>query len=285
MPNTNSNNKYKYTNNIIFPDSILSKLESVAPKMGKTLYKRYTVLINDYRLEQFDKLGVDAGKFVEEFVRVVLLLEGLSNKLNIKKKSIKNIIDNIISSLKNQNKPNAEEKEVMLNIAYYSIYILRNRRDAAHINPTPLSQWDARHIIETSTWLVQELLRIYGNVNDEEIVNLFYPFNNFLNYLKVVEFVDGRFVPLVEKLGYKEQILLVLLSKSECLTPKEIINIIPNIKPVTVYDSLYKLSKKNLVVKIGDRFGCYKITSKGIQYILDKIKNYYLNNEEVKTHD
>ena len=249
----------------IFPDALVDKLESIIPGEGKSLYDRYVEVINDFRLEQLDKLGVDAGKFVEEFVKVIAIIEGLVDKINLnRKKSIKVAIDRIISSI-----TDSEEKELMLNIAYYSIYRIRNKRDAAHINSTPVSPWDARHIVETSTWLLQELLRIYTNLSRDEIINLFYPLSISLNHLKAIEYIDGKLVPLIENIGYNEQILLVLLWKNECIKPIDIIETLPNIKDKTVYNALYKLSKNNLIVKIGGRFGCYKITSKGRQVIFE----------------
>ncbi|MEB3861121.1 MAG: hypothetical protein GSR84_02740 [Desulfurococcales archaeon] len=254
----------------LFPESLRHKLEDVASDKGKYLYDRYIELINDYRLGMFDKLGVDAGKFVEEFIKIVSSIEGVP----VESSKVKTTIDKINSTLSHKGKGNkGKEKKIMLEVAYYSIYTLRNSRDAAHANQTPISQWDARHIIETATWLLEEFLRIYGNLSEEVIENIFSPFSISTYILRVVENIDDKLVPLVDELKIKDLILLTLMSsKNSCLSPKDIINTIPEAKPGTIYRELRELAKENLIIKVGGRKGCYEITSKGRKFIHDTIK-------------
>ncbi|MEB3825288.1 MAG: hypothetical protein LRS47_01305 [Desulfurococcales archaeon] len=258
----------------LFPENLRHRLEAIVPEKGERLYKRYIELINDSRLGLLDKLGVDAGKFVEEFVEIVAGIEGVPIKPPIKSK-VKATINAISSALKQKVEENeSREKQIMLEVAYYSIYMLRNSRDAAHAKPTPISQWDARHIVETATWLLEEFLRIYGGLSRDVVENIFYPFSLPISILRVVEIIDGKLVPLVDKLESKDLVLLALISsESDCLAPKDIIKIIPEAKSGTIYPKLRELAKGNYIVKVGGRKGCYKITSKGRNFIYERIKS------------
>ena len=259
----------KFIRQSLFPENLRHRLEAIVPEKGKSLYERYIRLINDFRLGLLDKLGVDAGKFVEEFVEIVAGIEGVPIKPKVRV-----TINAINSALKQKGGENeGREKQIMLEVAYYSIYVLRNSRDAAHANPTPISQWDARHIIETATWLLEEFLRIYGGLSRDVVENIFYPFSLPIDILRVVENIDGKLVPLVDKLGSKDLVLLALISsESDCLAPKDIIEMIPEAKSGTIYPKLRELAKGNFIVKVGGRNGCYKITSKGRNFIYERIK-------------
>ncbi len=251
----------------LFPENLRHRLETVASVKGERLYERYIRLLNDYRLGLLDKLGVDAGKFVEELVDIVADIEGVTSKDS----RVRVTIDAINKVLKRKGN---KEKQIMLEIAYYSIYALRNSRDAAHANPTPISQWDARHIIDTATWLLEEFLRIYGGLSGDVIENIFYPFSLPTGALRVVENVEGKLVPLVDNLRSKDLVLLALiLSESDCLSPKDIIKIIPEAKPGTIYPKLRELANGHFIVKVDDKNGCYKITSKGRNFIYKRIKS------------
>ena len=257
--------------------STLSKvLIKIAPE-GKSIYNRFISIITDYRLGQYDKLAVDAGKFVEEIVKIIAKKEGVRVD-----KIIKRTIDNISNTLNNKKDHLYKEKKAVLEIAYYSIYNLRNIRDAAHANSSKISDWDSRHIVETSIWVLQELLRIYGNVKEEDIINIFFPFVGLYETLKLVEIIDGKLIPLKDNISGKELVLYALFISGNCLTPKEVIKAINGIKPSTVYVHLRNLAKDNLVVNL-KKSGrvCYKITSKGRKYIFDKLYEYSDKRKEV----
>jgi len=272
-------NSQRGTKEKLFPFNIRQHLENTIgePERAEHLIQRYIAIINSYRLDMLNHLAVEAGKFVEEFVGTVGALENINIKNLIK---VRNKIDEIKKELNKKDDKKRKEKQIMLEIAYYSIYALRNTRDAAHANLTPISPWDARHIVDTATWLLEEFLRIYGNLSKNTIESIFYPFSTATTrMLKVIEIIDGKVVPLVDKLSIKEQVLLVLISiEKDCLSPKEIINMLPNVKPNSVYSTLRSLVADRLVVKIGKRNGCYKITNNGKKFIHNKIELFVLNN-------
>ena len=120
---------------------------------------------------------------------------------------------------------------------------------------------------------MEEFLRIYGHISNDVINNIFSIFSSPVEMLKIIENIDGKIVPLIDRLSTKERILLVINeSEKKCLTPKDIIKSIPGAKVKTIYSSIRELEKLELVVDIGNgRRKCLAITKKGINFVYGKL--------------
>ena len=158
-----------------------------------------------------------------------------------------------------------------------SIYSIRNKRDAVHINEIDPSYIDAQYIVIASSWILAELLRIIcfqKNLDKkivipliEKIMSRKYPF---------IQEIDGRIVILKENLTCSDHILTLLyITKNSGLSRKQISEQLLNyFSQSSLSNSLKKLINEKMVVKNND---IYKITLKGIKYIENKLKGE--NNE------
>jgi len=237
--------------------SLLAK--KIDRELVVSLLENYYNALYSYEVEDFKRTLMYGGRFVEDTFRIIWFIM-TGEKLD-KIKNLTKLYNKIL------NFSNNEPWKVIVRVAYNAIYILRNKRNAVHINPIEPSQMDAILIIHVCNWILAEFIRqlCYFDISN----NLFRHFVLSLNAIyPLIENIEEKPIVL-EKMGCKNEILLILFSAHGELYLQEIIECLQDYyDKSTIYKAIKKLEKDRLIVVKDKR--CI-LTRKGISLAINLI--------------
>lgn len=165
---------------------------------------------------------LDGGRFAEVAARVIYSAD--SGNLSRTKG-----VDDCLKYIDNQQVThNFPEPQAAIHLAKVlrSIYKLRSQRGAVHVSPTyTANELDSRLIVESARWVLAELLRIFANVDRDELASVVRNLARFPQPL--IRMYEGQ--PLIQAVSFtaEEEVLAHLLFAENGMTQSEIVSVIP----------------------------------------------------------
>jgi hypothetical protein len=168
--------------------------------------QEYNELKNSYYLEDKTKVGIHSGRFCE-LISSLLCHQEFTQSEDLNK--IK--FDHNINKLENSPKNNAKEEisRLMIPRVLRSIYTIRSKKKIAHIKTFDPVKIDLKFINIAVDWVISQLLIIYCNVNNDEVLKYFERIS-LDDFRKVERFENGDIVFNAPNLSFKDKLLFIL---------------------------------------------------------------------------
>jgi len=227
----------------------------------------YYALVSTFKVGRYREALMYAGRFSEDVFRILWLVakkETLPQVYNLRRIYDKLMSESDIDS----------SLRCLAQIAYNIIYVIRSRRDAVHVNPLNPAIMDMFLVVVAANWILCEIIRVIGEgLTKETFYTLM--FHLFSVTLPLVEDIGQRVVVL-EKLGCKNELMLILSRYPQGLNTSKIVNLLENYyKRSTIYSAIKQLVKDRMIIRTPE--GKYRLTSKGVRFILDLLmKEYFM---------
>jgi hypothetical protein len=177
----------------------------VPPALTKRLLREYAEAKRRYHLADHQPTAVDAGRFAEAAIRIIEhALFGAYTPLS---KNMPSLNAQRLAQFESATSPH-ESLRIHLPRALFSVYAIRNKRDAAHINDgIDANLQDATYVVGVLDWALAELVRIYHAVSAgaaQSIID-----DLVVREVPVIEEIAGQ--PVLSKdLGVADRILVFL---------------------------------------------------------------------------
>ena len=238
---------------------LITKLSPPADRFLATqLVDEFISLEKNFIQRDWGPAELDGGQFCE--VQARILYHQDSGNLNAGKEH-----DDCIRYLRNDQVPHAiSPRHDALHMAKVleTVYKFRSQRGAVHISPTySPNQMDAKIIIESVRWLINETLRIFSTADREEIARM------IRELLQFDVPCIGRFddVLLVQRTDLKdeEEVLLLLHYSGEEGMSRRDLGIYCQFSPPRVTKAISKLiaADSRQIVQLGS--GNFRLTDLG----------------------
>jgi hypothetical protein len=203
-------------------------------------------MINHYKnmrfylsISKFEEVGLHVGKFCENTGNLILNILGQDIEL---KPELGKILDKIE---KVNNIPNVDPMiKITIPRILKAAYDMRSKRDAVHVNLTiPVNHVDSNLAVEMCTWIISELIRVYGSVQDMEIAyNLISSLSETIS--PYVDTYEGKKLIMSNKLTVPQEILVHLLIARDDVLIEDLVKWIPNTNQNHIRTVLRQLEKK-----------------------------------------
>jgi hypothetical protein len=151
-----------------------------------------------------------------------------------------------------------------------TIYKFRNQRGVAHISPTySPNHMDARFVIESVRWLMNETLRIFWNGDREIVAKAVRELLQF-DVPAIGRFGDAVIVQRTD-LTAEEELLVLLHYAGESGFSRRVLGKYAQFAPATITQALQRLTAPNKreVIAIGE--GAYRLTDLGSKRVREQL--------------
>ncbi len=169
--------------------------------------QEYNKLKNSYYSEDKTGVGIHSGKLCELISSLVCYQEFKQvedlNNINF---------NNNIQKLEGggqKKKPHEEVSRLMIPKVLRSIYTIRNKKNVAHIKKLDPVKVDLKFINIAVDWVISQLLIVYCNVNNVEVIKYFERIS-LDDFRKVERFEDGDIVFNAPNLSFTNKLLFIL---------------------------------------------------------------------------
>lgn len=175
------------------------------PAVAKHLLQEYVDAKRRYYLGDHRPTEVDAGRFSEAALRIVE--HALFQTHTPLSKSMAKLTQQRLAQFESATSSH-ESLRVHIPRALFSVYAIRNKRDAAHLNDgIDANLQDATYVVGVLDWVLAEFVRIYRDVPAalaQAIID-----DLVVREVPVVEEIDGQ--PVLSKaLGVSDRVLVFL---------------------------------------------------------------------------
>jgi hypothetical protein len=245
--------------------TLISSLSgAVDPNLAKQLIEEAQALEESFLLKRWKYSELDGGRFAEVAARIIYAADSNNTSLTKSVDDCLKYIDN------NQVAHNFPEPQTAIHISKVirAIYKLRSQRGAVHVSPTyTANEIDSRLIIECVRWVLAELLRLFLQIDRQEVAALVRDLARFPQPL-IREYEN---IPLLQDVTFtaEEEVLAHLLESSRGMTTAELISVIPK-DPSGVRRAVLKLSNAR-TRQIVSRSSTWIITDLGTERIEAKV--------------
>lgn len=231
--------------------------------VAQELLKEYLAVKRRYHLNDHQPTEVGAGRFAEAALRLVE--HELFGKFTPLSKSLPSLTAQRLAQFESAANPN-ESLRIHIPRALFSVYAVRNKRDAAHLNDgiDPNLQ-DATYVVGVLDWVLAEFVRIHHSVSPEDAQATIDDL--VTREVPVIEEIDGQPV-LAKELSVSDRILVFLYraGRDVGLAVPELQRQMRHGNRGNLVRSVKTLDAKMLVL-IHPVSGKVHITSKGIAYV------------------
>ena len=165
---------------------------------------------NEFLKENWDYVGNEIGKFIEVAFRIVQ--NKTLNQYTSMNEKLPIINEGFLKNFEQSNNAD-EEYRIIIPRVLYSMYCIRNKRGMIHINNINPNRMDALYLINSSKWILAEIIRTTSNIDFEIAMQLI---DDILH--KTIPYVwrnNDTVRVLNTKLNVKEKILLLLYSEDK----------------------------------------------------------------------
>jgi hypothetical protein len=171
----------------------------------KRLLKEYVDAKRRYHLGDHRPTEVDAGRFAEAALRLVE--HALFQSYTPLSKNMPKLTTQRLAQFESATSPH-DSLRIHIPRALFSVYAVRNKRDAAHLNDgIDANLQDATYVVAVLDWVLAELVRIYHAVpaaTAQAIID-----DLVVREVPVIEEIDGQ--PVLSKvIGVSDRILVFL---------------------------------------------------------------------------
>lgn len=187
---------------------VKKNLASRFPKdLVEVLTDAFDEIQSNYRIEKWKPSELDAGHFVEAVRR--LLDHELFGNYTPLDQSLGSFNQQVLNRLESAS--GDEIFRILMPRVLFSIYCIRNKRGVGHISSISPNKLDATYILNSSKWVLAELVRISATSTPDEAYELT---NAILERQVDLIWDDGEsFMILDSKLKAEDKILLSLYKK------------------------------------------------------------------------
>jgi len=228
------------------------------------LLRYYISIRENYMLGKYEPSSLNGGKFVEVCIRI--LQHEINGDYTLLKDRIKNSCDILRSFERAPASSNHDSFRIHIPRVLMAIYNVRNNRGVGHIGGDVDSNFvDSTLIVSCADWVLAEFIRVFYQCPLEiaqHRVNAIVQRPLFLVFKP-----NNKPVILLEKISYKDKVLLILysydidiISDSELFSLSEHSN-----KSIFIRAILKPLSKSKMIIYNSKKE--IMITPKGISYI------------------
>jgi hypothetical protein len=175
------------------------------PDVTKRMLLEYVEVKRRFHLGDHRPTAVNAGRFAEAALRVVE--SALFGKCTPIGKSLPTFNSQRLAQFESAASAH-ESLRVHIPRALYSVYAVRNKRDAAHLNDSidPNLQ-DATYVVSVLDWVLAEIVRTFHNISPDAAQGVIDDL--VTREVPVIEEIDGQ--PVISKtLTVKDTILVYL---------------------------------------------------------------------------
>ena len=186
-------------------NQIENLLEIEIPKeLIEYLLEHYQKGNNEFLKENWDYVGNEIGKFIEVAFRIVQ--NKTLNQYTSMNEKLPIINEGFLKNFEQSNNAD-EEYRIIIPRVLYSMYCIRNKRGMIHINNINPNRMDALYLINSSKWILAEIIRTTSNIDFEIAMQLI---DDILH--KTIPYVwrnNDTVRVLNTKLNVKEKILYI----------------------------------------------------------------------------
>lgn len=208
--------------------------------------------------QEYVEAGVHVGNFCENLANIILdeTDQGAQSHVNLG-----NFVDDIVCG-KYDTSDIAGELRLTIPRALRAAYDIRNDRDSVHVNlKTPVGHSDTQAAVRLCSWMLAELVRIYGNEDHidevaawiEELATPQTPY---------IDSHEGKRIIMSRELSTNEEILVHLYALGSAADAETLTDWIPGADSQDVGGSLGSLKQAR---KVHYEDGTAKITSLGVE--------------------
>lgn len=188
--------------------NIFKVLSNSLPQNYVNLVKQeYNELKNSYYSEDKIKVGIHSGKLCE-LISSLLCYQEFNQVEDLNNINFNNNIQKLEGGGQKK-KPHEEVSRLMIPKVLRSVYTIRNKRNVAHIKTVDPSKVDLKFINISVDWIISQILIIYCNVNNDEVVKYFEQIS-LDDFRKVERFEDGDIVFNAPDLSFTNKLLFIL---------------------------------------------------------------------------
>jgi hypothetical protein len=226
------------------------------------LIDTYEAILGAHRRGDWSECLKASGRFVEHLLRAVELVR--TGKVPSEIKSPAKTVE-IIEATTSLPEP---LRLVVPRVAYGAMYTLRSKRDAVHVKEIDPQPVDAALCVQTASWAIAELLRIF-HTSDARVISetMAALTRGSLSYVETIQQED-----IVTATVTCEVELLLLLSKwKETGATRSSLGKSSKFSAPTVSKALSRLQQKKLVHRTID--GTFHITGTGESELAREVTN------------
>jgi len=228
------------------------------------LFEHFQKANNEFLKEHWDYVGNEIGKFIEIAFRIIQNKD-LEQYTPMNKK-LPTITEGFLKTFEQANNV-GEEYRIIIPRVLYSMYCIRNKRGMIHINNINPNRMDASYLINSSKWILAEIIRLTSNI-DFEIA------------IKIIDDILHKTIPYIwknndivrvlnTKLNIKEKILILLYSEDK-MSVERLFNCI-EYKNKTIFKKYVVELHKTRFLELDSNEECL-ILPNGIEYIEQILK-------------
>lgn len=245
-------------------------LEELVPpldlRLTDQLLSEYVSQEKRYILGDWEPATLDGGQFVEAAARILYHKD--SGKLDRRRK-VKDCLE-YVEDLRQLNKHCMPDRKAALHLCKVlrTIYKFRSDRGAVHIDPVyTANQLDSRLLIESSRWVLSELLRVFWSGDRQEVTKAIREILHF-EIPAVGRFEDQLLVQRTDCTAEEEILLLLHSSGENGLTRKELGRFVRKAAS-SVTEAMQSLHDKREIIDL--RTGCYRLTERGVRRVIEDL--------------
>jgi hypothetical protein len=212
--------------------------------------------------------GAHIGNFCENLVNLIL---AETNQGAQARPSAGNFVDNILNG-NYDTSDLAYEIRVTIPRAMRVAYDLRNNRDSVHINlDVPVNHSDTQTAVRLCTWMLTELLRVYGDENHvDEIADLIEELADPVT--PYVDSYEGKRLVMHMELELEQELLVHLHTLGREVSADKLSEWLPEGNPHRVKSKLGNMKQSR---KVHYEDGMAKITPIGVEEAEEIIEEYF----------
>lgn len=226
----------------------------------------YEAIIKNLFLRNYDTVLIFGGRMVENLFICLSTLTGnpvtLSPNFNKIQKDLEQIPEAELPSSIRVIAPRAAK----------TLYDLRSRRGAVHVNPTVSPGYiDATFAVSLAQWILAELVRVFSDWDSNRVSVLIHGLVD--RKLPIVEEITGVPVILESDISAHDSILVILYSHyPNPISKASLAEFLPEFTKPNIRTSLRNAEKEKLVFRNGDNI---YLTRKGVMFVEDKYGGRY----------
>lgn len=236
----------------------------IPDELIKPLFEHFQKANNEFLKENWDYVGNEIGKFIEIAFRIVQN-KNLEQYTPINKK-LPIITEGFLKNFEQANDV-GEEYRIIIPRVLYSMYCIRNKRGMIHINNINPNRMDALYLINSSKWILSEIIRSTSNIDFEIAMKII---DDILHKTTPYIWRNNDIVRVLNtKLNIKEKILILLYSEDK-MSVERLFNCI-EYKNKTIFKKYVMELHKSRFLEIDSNDECL-ILPNGIEYIEQILK-------------
>ena len=195
--------------------------EELDISLAKKIVDLFEGIQMSYRLQDFMKLGQEAGLFCEGILmalwrlynRTTFNITGLNfGNYNVRLQNSPSYSIDPSKDLDDENRRVIRDESIRLYIprTLDSIYTLRNKKQVAHLRGVAIDYLDALLIVQACSWTVSEILSVIANRPDDETLMMIYSIGKM--QFPLFEWIQGEIALKKKKISEVQGLLLILLA-------------------------------------------------------------------------